>query len=120
VLAEVGFADYGMAAKAMAVGIALHQADMGLGNTILNTAFCLTVIFLCISGMVMWWQRRPSGALRLAAPPPPSDLPLWKSAVVIALGLSLAFPLAGLALITAIGLDLLLLSRIPMLKRAFS
>ena len=120
ILAEVSFSDYGLAAKAMAIGIALHQADMGLWNTILNTLFCLAVIFLCVSGVVMWWKRRPAGAYRLAAPPPPQDMPLWKGAVFIALVLSLAFPLVGLALITAIGLDLLLLSRVPALKRAFS
>ena len=120
VLAEVAFADYGLAAKAMAVGIALHQADMGLWNTILNTVFCLMIVFLCISGIVMWWKRRPSGAFRLAPPPLPADLPLWKGAVFIGLLLSLAFPLVGLTLLAAMALDLLLLSRIPVLKRAFS
>jgi len=120
VLAEVGFADYGLAAKAMAVGIALHQADMGLWNTILNTVFCLTIVFLCISGVVMWWKRRPSGAFRLAPPPLPVDLPLWKGAVFIALLLSMAFPLVGLTLLVAMALDLLVLSRIPLLRRAFS
>lgn len=120
VLAEVGFADYSLAAKAMAVGVALHQADMGLWNTILNTVFCLTIVFLCVSGMVMWWKRRPSGAFRLAPPPLPVDLPLWKGAVFIGLLLSLAFPLVGLTLLAAMALDLLLLSRIPLLRRAFS
>jgi len=120
VLAEVGFADYGLAAKSMAVGIALHQGDMGLWNTILNTIFCLLIVFLCISGVVMWWKRRPSGALRLAAPPLPVDLPLWKGAVFLALLLSLAFPLVGLTLLAAMALDLLLLSRIPVLRRALS
>ena len=120
VLAEVSFADYGLAAKAMAVGIALHQGDMGLWNIILNTIFCLMIIFLCMSGVVMWWKRRPSGAFRLAPPPLPVDMPLWKGAVFIGLLLSLAFPLVGLTLLTAMALDLLLLSRIPALKRAFS
>ncbi|MGI9504180.1 MAG: PepSY-associated TM helix domain-containing protein, partial [Geminicoccaceae bacterium] len=108
ILAEVGFADYGLAAKSMAVGIALHQGDMGLWNTILNTIFCLSIVFLTISGVVMWWKRRPSGALRLAPPPLPVDLPLWKGAVFIALLLSLAFPLVGLTLLVAMALDLLI------------
>ena len=120
VLAEVGFADYGLAAKSMAVGIALHQGDMGLWNTVLNTIFGLSIAFLCISGVVMWWKRRPSGALRLAPPPLPVDLPLWKGAVFIALLLSLAFPLVGLTLLAAMALDLLILARIPVLRRAFS
>ncbi|MEM9629181.1 MAG: PepSY domain-containing protein [Pseudomonadota bacterium] len=120
ILAEVGFADYGLAAKSMAVGIALHQGDMGLWNTILNTIFCLSIVFICVSGVVMWWKRRPSGALRLAPPPLPVDLPLWKGAVFIALLLSLAFPLVGLTLLAAMALDLLILSLVPVLRRAFS
>jgi len=118
VLAKVGYDDYALAAKAMAVGIALHQGDMGLWNTALNALFCLAVVFLCISGVVMWWKRRPSGIARLAAPPLPANLPLWKGAVFLMLLLSLAFPLVGLTLLTVLALDLLLLSRIPPLKRA--
>ncbi len=120
IIAEVGFADYGVAAKSMAVGIALHQGDMGLWNTILNTIFCLSIVFICVSGVVMWWKRRPSGALRLAPPPLPVDLPLWKGAVFIGLLLSLAFPLVGLTLLAAMALDLLVLSRITAFRRAFS
>lgn len=119
-LAEVGFADYSPAAKAMAVGIALHQGDMGLWNTILNALFCLSVIFLCVSGVVMWWLRRPAGAIRLAPPPLPANLPLWKGAVFIMLALSLAFPLVGLTLVTVLALDVLLVSRLPGLKRALN
>lgn len=118
VLAEVGFADYSLAAKAMAVGTALHQGDMGLWNTALNALFCLTVIFICISGVVMWWKRRPSGALRLAAPPLPANLPLWKGAVFIMLLLSLAFPLVGLTLLAVLAFDVLILSNVPALRRA--
>ncbi|NIA67965.1 PepSY domain-containing protein [Pelagibius litoralis] len=118
VLAEVGFEDYGLAAKAMAVGTALHQGDMGLWNTALNALFCLSVIFLCVSGVVMWWMRRPSGVLRLAAPPLPANLPLWKGAVFIMLLLSLAFPLVGLTLLAVLAFDVLILSNIPPLKRA--
>ena len=118
VLAEVGFADYSVAAKAMAVGIALHQGDMGLWNTFLNALFCLSAIFLCVSGIVMWWKRRPRSAWRLAAPPMPANLPLWKGAVFIMLLLSLAFPLVGLTLLAVLALDLLVLSRIPPLKQA--
>lgn len=69
VLADVKFADYSPAGKAMAVGIALHEGDLAGGwNVALNTIFCLSVIFLSVSGFVMWWKRRPAGASRLVAP----------------------------------------------------
>ncbi|KKJ76485.1 membrane protein [Kiloniella litopenaei] len=120
VLGKVGYEDYSLMAKSMAVGIALHQGDMGWWNSILNALFCLAVIFLCISGVVMWWIRRPKGAGRLVAPPLPQNLPLWKGAVFIMLLLSLAFPLVGLTLLAVLAIDLLVLSQLPFLKRAFN
>lgn len=120
VLADIGFADYSVPGKAMAVGIALHEGDMGVVNVAANTVFCLGVIFLAVSGVVMWWKRRPAGALRLAAPPAPRDMGLWKGAVLVALVLAIVFPMAGLAIAVALLTDVLLLSRLPAAKRLVS
>lgn len=118
-LAEVGWQDYSLMAKGMAAGIALHQGDMGWWNLLLNTLFCLAVLLIAVSGVVMWWLRRPKKAFHLAAPPMPSNMPLWKGAVFIMLLVSLAFPLVGITLLSVLALDLLLLSRIPALKHVF-
>ncbi|AWD21525.1 PepSY-associated TM helix domain-containing protein [Fuscovulum blasticum] len=120
VLADVRYADYSAYAKAMAWGIAFHEGDLGLWNVALNTLFCLSVMFLGLSGIVMWWKRRPSGAARLAAPPMPAELPYAKGAILITLALSLAFPMLGLTLLAVIAVDLLVLTPIPALKRALS
>jgi uncharacterized iron-regulated membrane protein len=120
VLADVRYADYSLPGKAMAVGIALHEGQTGLWNILLNGLFCLAVVFLCLSGIVMWWKRRPSGALRLAAPPRPEELPFWKGAAAVALALSMIFPLTGAVLIGALLLDLALLRRLPGLRRALT
>jgi uncharacterized iron-regulated membrane protein len=53
VLADVRFADYGVAGKAMAVGIALHEGQLGLVNFALNAGFCLAVLLVCASGVIM-------------------------------------------------------------------
>ena len=45
---------------------------------------------------------------------------MWKGAVLAGLLVSLAFPLVGLTLLAVLALDLLVLSRLPMLKRALS
>ena len=119
VLADVRFQDYSLMGKAMAVGIALHMGLLGLWSVLANTAFCLSVIFLCLSGVVMWWKRRPAGRVGLAPPPMPADMPLWKGAVAVGLVISLAFPMAGITLAVVLLADLLILSRIPALKRAF-
>lgn len=120
VLADVAYADYSVYGKAMAVGIALHEGDLGAWNVALNTLFCLGVIFVAASGVVMWWKRRPTGAGRLAAPPPPRDMPVWKAAVGLGLIVSIAFPLAGLAILAALLVDTLLLPRLPAVKRLVS
>ena len=120
VLADVRFADYSVYGQAMAVGIGFHMGTLGIWNIALNTLFCLAVIFLCVSGTLMWWQRRPRGVRRLAAPPLPADLPLWQGAVLTGLAISLFFPMAGLTLLAVLAIDFLLLSRVPALKRALS
>ncbi len=120
VLADVRYADYSVYAKAMAYGIAFHEGDMGVWNLALNTLFCMAVIFMSVSGLVMWWKRRPAGMLRLAAPPVPHDLPLWKSAAALMVVLGVMFPLAGAVLLAAIVLDLVVLRNLPMVKRVLS
>ena len=107
-------------AVALAVGIALHEGQTGWWNVILNWGFCAAVWLVSLSGVVMWWKRRPSGALRLAAPPAPAELPLARGVILIALALSLAFPVLGLTLLAILALDLLILSPLPALKRALS
>jgi uncharacterized iron-regulated membrane protein len=117
ILADVRYEDYSLMGKAMAVGIALHMGTAGLWVILLNTVFCLSVIFLCVSGVIMWWKRRPSGSFRIAPPPLPKNMPLWKGAVVLGLLLSFAFPMAGLSLLTVLLLDWLVISRVPVLRR---
>lgn len=118
VLADVAYADYPLLAKAMAVGIALHQGDLGLWNAILNVLFCSAVVFLCVSGAVLWWKRRPRGSWRLAPPPLPHDLPVWKTGAWVMCVLALAFPLSGAALMGLLLLDWLVVSRRPERKAA--
>jgi uncharacterized iron-regulated membrane protein len=117
ILADVRYEDYSLFAKFMAVGIALHMGTMGLWSVLANTVFCLAVIFLSVSSVVLWWKRRPAGASRLAAPPMPKDMPLWQGAVLVGLAVSMAFPLAGLTLLAVLTLDALILSRAPKLKQ---
>lgn len=106
ILADVRFAEYSLMGKAMAVGIAFHMGTIGLPFVLLNTAFCLSIIFLCISGVVMWVKRRPEGEKGVNPPLAPRDMPVWKGAVCLALVLCLAFPMAGIAVICALCIDL--------------
>lgn len=116
VLADVGFAEYGPAGKAMAVGIAFHEGDMGVWNVALVTLFCLSVIFLSVSGIVMWWMRRPKGAARLL-PPVAEPGPMWKTGAIVMLAVALLFPLSGAVLIAVLAVDLLVIRHVRPLKR---
>jgi uncharacterized iron-regulated membrane protein len=120
ILADVRYEDYSLAGKAMAVGIALHMGTMGIWSVLANTLICCSVIFLCVSGLVMWWKRRPAGLARLAPPPLPTDMPLWHGAVLVALAVSLAFPMAGITLVVVLAIDQLVIARIPALRQMLS
>ncbi len=109
VLADIRFADYSLAGKAMAAGVAFHQGNLGLWNTILNTLYCLFVVFMCLSGVVMWWKRRPAG--RLGAPRYPRDYRIPRGILGIAVAVSLAFPLTGIAIAVFAVIDFLLPAR---------
>ncbi|ODN72290.1 PepSY-associated TM helix domain-containing protein [Methylobrevis pamukkalensis] len=118
VLADVGYGDYAVPARAMAVGVAFHEGDLGAWNVALVTVFCLSVVFLSASGLVMWWKRRPAGVARLVAPPVPDSLPMWKGAMALMLAVSMLFPLTGLTLIAVLALDVLVIARLPGLRQA--
>lgn len=59
ILADLRFGDCWWTGQAMAAGIAPHMGTRGLRSVLANGAFCLAVIFLRLSGVVMWWTRRP-------------------------------------------------------------
>ena len=102
IVAEVRFADYPLMAKAMAVGVAVHQGSFGWWSIALDVLACMTVIFLCISGTAMWWLRRPARAGWLPVPPRLSNLPLRSGLTVLLLAMGIAFPLLGAALLAAL------------------
>lgn len=102
IVAEVGFADYSLMAKSMAVGIGVHQANMGWWNIAMNVLACAAVIFLCVSGTLLWWLRRPAGSRPLPTAPKIAGLPLRSGLTVLLVAMGVAFPLLGAALLAAL------------------
>ena len=116
VLADVRWQDYGLVPKAVEMGVAIHMGRyFGLANQLLMLLACLTIVLLSVSGIVLWWQRRPAG--QIGAPPLPSYAQSWKMPVAIVAILGVVFPLVGISLIAVLLLDYLVISRIPMLRR---
>lgn len=106
VLADIRYDDYKPVAKMMAWGIALHKGMAGTWNFVFNLAYLALVVLLCVSGIVMWWKRRPSGAL--AAPLYPREYRLTAGVIAIAVVLGVLFPLGGLAILAFAAIDAVL------------
>jgi uncharacterized iron-regulated membrane protein len=120
ILADVRWQDYGLVPKAVEMGIALHMGRyFGFGNQLLMLFGCLVVIALCVSGVVMWWQRRPKQSGWIGAPDLPPYVQQWKVPLAIVAVLGILFPLVGISLVTVLLLDYLVLSRIPVLRHIF-
>ena len=110
VLADVRFEQYGTVARATEIGVMLHEGKMfGTFNQIVVLLICLMILLSAVSGVVIWWKRRPQG--KFGVPPLRHDLPKWKTGVVIMLALAVVFPLVGASLVVVWLLDRLLLSR---------
>jgi uncharacterized iron-regulated membrane protein len=111
ILAHISYADYGLVPKAVEYGISIHEGKLfGLANQLLMLAVCLMLVLTCVSGVVMWWKRRPQG--QLGAPKTPLSLWRVKPALAVVIALTLVLPTVLASLILVFALDYLLLRRI--------
>jgi uncharacterized iron-regulated membrane protein len=65
-LHQSGWQDFPLVPQATAVGIPFHRGEFGVWNQALLALAALVAIFSVVSGVVMWWRRRPAG--RVGAP----------------------------------------------------
>jgi uncharacterized iron-regulated membrane protein len=115
-----GYQEYGALAKVVSQGIALHEGRrFGSLNTVVSAAFCVAVIFMCVTGPLMWWRRRPKGRLFLA---PRGRLTVKTGPVAVAglVGLSVFLPVFGVSVVAVLLLDQLVLRRVPALREFFN
>ena len=105
VVGDLRWDQFGSGARAFEWGIAVHQGmQYGELNRLLMLFGCIGVWVLGISGGLMAWKRRPRGS-GLIAPPQPAD-PRARAAVLgIVVPLGILFPLTGLSLLAALGLE---------------
>ncbi len=75
----------------------------------INTLFCLSIIFMCVSGVVMWWKRRPAG--RIGVPLYPKGYRIPRTMLGIAVAVSALFPLTGIGIVVFAIVDFLLPKR---------
>jgi uncharacterized iron-regulated membrane protein len=109
VLADLGWKDYGVMGKLISLGIAFHQGEFGLMNQMFNLVLVLAMIIIPVSGLKMWWNRKPEG--KMGAPALPKDFKMLKGVAVIVNVLGLFFPLVGVSLLLVWLLDWLVIKR---------
>lgn len=118
-LVDLAFQDYGPIGKAIEFGINVHQGqEWGLLNQLVMLATCLAIILASVSGVVMWWKRRPNG--KVGVPPYPADPKVYRALWIVAIAVGIAFPVTGLAILIMVAADLLIIRTVPPLRRAFA
>lgn len=116
VLADIRFKDFGAMGKFYTFGIIAHEGQLfGLANQLLGLVTCLGIIALAITGIALWWMRRPAG--KLAAPAAPGLFRTSKGAVVIAVALAAVLPLMAASLVVLVLLDWLVAPFVPGLRK---
>jgi uncharacterized iron-regulated membrane protein len=121
VVSTYGFDDYPMLAKVVSQGIGLHEGrSLGLWSFWGSALMCLAVAFMCVTGPLMWWRRRPRKSGAVGAPR--GRLPIRATPVlaVLLVALGILLPLFGLSLLVVLVLDQVVLRRIPALSRWFA
>jgi uncharacterized iron-regulated membrane protein len=111
VLRREDFTDKKIIDQVIATGIAAHEGQLfGLLNQILGVLTALGLTTLCVSSVVMWWQRRAEG--RLGAPEPIGRDRLGLGLGFIIITLCLFLPMMGLALISVALIERFILRKI--------
>jgi len=107
VIKDIRFADYGVVAKGISYGTALHMGRyFGVANQIACAAISIGLMTLAVTGCIMWLRRRPARAL--GAPSHPASVPPMR-AWVIGLGLlGMIFPMMGVTLLAVWLIDRLI------------
>jgi len=107
---DIHWSQFGVGAKAFEWGIAVHQGlQYGQINRIIMLLGCIGVWVLAISGLVMWWKRRPPklAARRLGAPVAPPGARVRTAVLGIVIPLCILYPLTGLSLLACLLIDLI-------------
>ena len=108
VRADIRYGQFGVGARAFEWGIAVHQGTQyGWINRWLMLGGCIAIWLLAISGVLMWWKRRPPKLSkgRIGAPEVPPDPRVRAAVLGIVLPLALFYPLTGLSLIAALAIE---------------
>lgn len=115
ILADVRFSDYGIMAKGITLGIALHEGRLfGLMNQIIGLIVCIGLIGVVISSFILWRKRKPAG--HSGAPKRSTDKRTTRIVFAIMIILGILMPLVGISIIIVYLLDKFIFPLIKPLK----
>lgn len=98
VLYDAGLSDLGALGWAAEWGVSIHMGQAwGLANQLVLLGACVAMVMLCVSAAMMWWKRRPSGAL--GVPQVPADWRIPRTLLLMAVAAGIFFPLVGLSML---------------------
>jgi len=115
VLKRVDFSQRPLLDRVIGYGVAAHEGQLfGLANQLLGLLTALGLVTLSLSALLLWWRRRPQGAL--GAPPAlaESHYPAALLGMLVLLGLYL--PLLGASMLSLWLLERYVLSRFSTLR----
>jgi uncharacterized iron-regulated membrane protein len=107
----------GALSRATSFGIAMHMGtQFGVLTRILATIACLGVIISALTGLLMWWHRRPSGRSGLPGPVSDTTRANTPRGAVIAVSvagvvLGVVFPVFGVSLLVVLAVEAVLAKR---------
>jgi uncharacterized iron-regulated membrane protein len=86
--------------RVLALAISLHVGKtFGMPSKVVAFATCLALIAMVVTGVWMWWKRRPRGTLGLPRKPEAGSTPKWVWALVALVGVALPTVGASILLI---------------------
>ena len=107
VLSAIRWDDYSPLVKTVETGIALHEGRyFGWPNMILNSLACIALVFITLSGIVMWWLRRPEK--QFGVPAKFEGYRLSVGVILLTIILGVLMPLAGISIALVYVLDQLI------------
>jgi uncharacterized iron-regulated membrane protein len=102
--------------RVIGTGIAAHEGRLfGFANQLVSLFTVIGLVTLSLSGLVMWWKRRPEGVLGAPAPMSPVRFSPLLIALLIVLGIYFPF-LGGTMLLVGLN-ERFLLRHIPATQR---
>src|SRR6202012_4212140 len=101
--------------RILALSVCMHEGQFfGFANQFIGSLTCVGLVTLCVSAIVLWWQRRATGML--GAPVRASGRLGWKLVAILA-AFCLYLPMLTASLVLVLLIDKLILPRLPVLHR---